>query len=65
MIRNTTTAVETTRVDIREMFRKWGIDRSEYDIEWEPNNSRGQRMPGAIVHYLRQGKLIMKSRGAK
>jgi hypothetical protein len=51
-----TKEVDLTRKDLREMFRKWGIDKSEYDIEWEPNNTRGQRMPGAIVHYLRQGK---------
>ncbi len=48
--------VDDTRADIREMFRKWNIDRTEFDIEWEPNNSRGQRMPGAIIHYLREGK---------
>jgi hypothetical protein len=50
------TDVETTRKDLREMFRKWDIDRTEYDVDWEQNNSRGQRMPGAIVHYLRNGQ---------
>jgi len=45
--------VDATREDIREMFRKWGFDRSEIEILWDESKDHS-RLPGAIVRYLRQ-----------
>lgn len=46
--------VDDTREDIREMFRKWGFDRSETEILWDETKDHS-RLPGAIVRYLRKG----------
>lgn len=50
-----TVDVDITRNQIREMFRKWGIDRSETEILWEESKD-GRRLPGAVVRYMRSGK---------
>jgi DnaJ-domain-containing protein 1 len=47
--------VDNTRADIRHMFEKWGIDRSETEILWDESKF-GIRMPGAIVRYMRGTK---------
>jgi hypothetical protein len=46
--------VDITRQEIRDMFRKWDIDRSETEILWDESKD-GRRLPGAIVRYLRKG----------
>ena len=50
--------VDRSRRDIRETFRKWDIDPSEFEILWEDEEDygrRGRRLPGAKVRYLRNG----------
>ncbi len=47
--------VDVTRQQIRDMFRKWGIDRSETEILWEESKD-GRRLPGTIARYMRNGK---------
>ena len=49
------TDIDVTRQELRDMFRKWGIDRSETEILWETSKD-GRRLPGAIARYLRNGK---------
>lgn len=44
--------VDVTRSEIRRMFEKWGIDRSETEILWD-ESKMGTRLPGAIVRYTR------------
>ncbi len=51
--------VERTRKDIREMFDKWGIDKSEYEINWQVETlttGMQRRLPGVTINYLRDGK---------
>jgi DnaJ-domain-containing protein 1 len=51
--------VDRTRQDIRDMFAKWGIDKSEYEIVWQEETlATGvkRRLPGATIHYLRDNK---------
>jgi hypothetical protein len=50
-----TVDVDETRSDIRRMFEKWNIDRSETEILWDESKFGG-RMPGAIVRYMRGSK---------
>lgn len=50
-----TVDVDITRTEIRRMFEKWGIDRSETEILWDESKF-GSRMPGAIVRYMRGTK---------
>lgn len=50
-----TVSVDNTRADIRNMFRQWKIDPSEFEIYWEPDKY-GTRQPGAVVRYMRAGK---------
>ncbi len=48
--------VDRTRRDIRDTFRKWDIDPSEFEILWEEDEDygrRGRRLPGAKVRYFR------------
>lgn len=48
--------VDQTRRDIRDTFRKWDIDPSEFEILWEEDEDygrRGRRLPGAKVRYFR------------
>jgi len=50
--------IDQTRRDIRDTFRKWGIDPSEFEILWEEErDGSGKiiRRPGAIVRYRRNG----------
>lgn len=46
---------DSTRQEIRDMFRKWGIDRSDTEILWDESKDY-RRLPGAIVRYVRGGK---------
>jgi len=50
-----TVDTDVTRAAMRDMFRKWGIDRSETEILWEETKD-GRRLPGAVVRYMRNGK---------
>lgn len=48
-----------TRQDIREMFLQWGIDPSEYEINYQQEvllSGARRRLPGATIRYLRNGK---------
>lgn len=48
--------VDRTRHDIRDMFAKWGIDPSEYEIIWQEEvlvSGVRRRLPGATIHFLR------------
>lgn len=49
-----TTDIDVTRQQLRDTFRKWGIDRSETEILWDESKD-GRRLPGAIVRYMRTG----------
>ena len=51
--------VEQTRQDIRHMFDLWGIDRSEYEIDWQEEallSGVKRRLPGVSVRYLHENK---------
>lgn len=52
----TRVGIEDTRVELREMFDKWGMDRSEWDIEWDEElvGSTRRRLPGVTLRYWRQ-----------
>jgi len=47
--------IDQTRRDIRDTFRKWDIDPSEFEILYEEDREGRQviRRPGAIVRYMR------------
>lgn len=50
--------VDRTRRQIRDTFRKWKVDPSEFEILWQEEmepERRGLRLPGAIVRYMRNG----------
>ncbi len=48
---------DQTRREIRDTFRKWDIDPSEFEIVWEEERESGRiiRRPGATVRYYRAG----------
>jgi DnaJ-domain-containing protein 1 len=51
--------VEQTRQDIRQMFDKWNIDRSEFEIDWQEEKLLSgitRRLPGVTIRYLHEGK---------
>lgn len=49
--------LDRTREELRDTFRKWGIDPSEFEITWQFDKADiNRRLPGAIVRYIRQGK---------
>ncbi len=51
--------IDRTRQEIRLMFSKWGIDKSEYEIVWQEESLTSgvrRRLLGATIHYLRDGK---------
>lgn len=53
-----TAELDQTRRQIRDTFRKWDIDPSEFEILWQEDEDygdRGRRMPGAKVRFLRNG----------
>ena len=53
------TNIDQTRQDIRGMFDKWGIDRSEYEIDWQEEaltSGIKRRLPGVSVRYVRNSK---------
>lgn len=52
-----TVQLDRTREEMRDTFRKWGIDPSEFEITWQFDRSEpNRRLPGAVVRYMRQGK---------
>ena len=48
--------VDQTRQEIRDMFRKWDVDRSEFEIEWQEADFN-RRLPGVTVRYQRKGQM--------
>ena len=51
--------IEQTRLDIRRMFNQWGIDRTEYEIDWQEEvltSGVRRRLPGVTVRYARDSK---------
>lgn len=51
--------LERTRQEIRSMFTKWGIDKSEYEITYQEEvltTGVRRRLPGATIQYFRDGK---------
>ncbi len=51
--------IDRTRKDIRGMFLQWGIDLSEYEINYQEEiltTGVRRRLPGATIRYLRDGK---------
>jgi hypothetical protein len=52
-------SIDQTRHEIREMFYKWGIDPSEWEITYQEEQlTTGvrRRLPGATIRYMRGGK---------
>lgn len=50
--------VDKTRTEIRRQMTLWGIDPSEYEIIWqeERRSTWIDRLPGATLRYMRNGK---------
>jgi hypothetical protein len=58
---------DRTRTELREMFYRWGVEKGNWDIEWQEEmvGTVRRRLPGVTLRYYRQGHWQVISSFAK